>query len=800
MKRPLVSSMALWPLVGAANLYSLQTKDVGSSYASSIFYDDQFDRLFVTGGTYGHYFDSQTPNSKPPRKESDCFLGILQLPDGEARTDPQWIRRVTYSTPDVSDACSSLFVSGRGESQRIFLLGHADESAGQLIPHGGRNATVYGNILQVDWKGEAVGGFLVDDEAVNYPISIDGDGEDLFVSSLHSTFAESDAPYLSWEMLEGDIQLDTTTAGGYLPPQYGKDFTVTIKRLSHMTAYEDADPTSETTSDINSTEVTGDPAADQDESGWLAHLNGTDVATLADPREEFSIYSVSLTGGTATVPTTLFQRWSKTLQSNSTIQITSTQYISEHRLVIAGSTKGIGGFFGGRVNQTESLDGFVTVLHPRSRFVENSRRIASDGRDRILGLCHHGETDLYIVGMTDGQLPETASFHGTPRPGYYQAFVQKLDAGTLEVVWSFQLGAINDYDAPQVHGLSCSVTPDGREVYVTGNVKDGSVLSLDGKSPLGTSRSQGFDDVFIAQLEAENGTLLFAHQLGSHEDDRVPSGDAVQCDKLGNAILVVNTDGNFVREKTPYEYGVVRDIAVLFVDRVDGTHKELLAESTLSPPSVFSGTNVANPDLPTESMPPVDQLPGLRPEDMIDQRPNPPVDSGAQPMSSTNRTGYIVAMILLGNVAAIGVSVLICARRQKRREETIVARYLRQLEEGNQGPQDPLCFVDSHSLRKVDKDIAQRRSLERRGDSVSIAESMGFLSGRTLLSRPPEKLSGQRDGLLKLEPIPTSPNTRRSCDPPSFLDDEVELSTNGKEDKTDDCPSTAHSDSDGSLI
>jgi hypothetical protein len=103
----------------------------------------------------------------------------------------------------------------------------------------------------------------------------------------------------------------------------------------------------------------------------------------------------------------------------------------------------------------------------------------------LISVCSAGDSNsgqAYIVGMTEGSLFVNGQAPAVePRPGSYQAFIQKITLDTLNPAWTVQLGGVrpfyNETDLPPLHsqeqilqGVACAVTPDGASVYFAGNV------------------------------------------------------------------------------------------------------------------------------------------------------------------------------------------------------------------------------------------------------------------------------------------------------------------------------------------
>ncbi|KAL9184569.1 hypothetical protein ACHAXT_012539 [Thalassiosira profunda] len=173
------------------------------SYAAAMYHDPTHNLVFVTGSTYGTYFDSSPEELDRDVKgamgmsdleggrdvhhahlpKSDCFLGILKLPrvvdgpevpdghvqgmgnpapwlareaDGESSNQPQLIYARRFGTPQNAEACSSVLMLPqvhdallRSPAQlKLALLGHvtptplsaAEAASSVALPAGASNA------------------------------------------------------------------------------------------------------------------------------------------------------------------------------------------------------------------------------------------------------------------------------------------------------------------------------------------------------------------------------------------------------------------------------------------------------------------------------------------------------------------------------------------------------------------------------------------------------------------------------------------------------------------------------------
>ncbi|CAB9515340.1 expressed unknown protein [Seminavis robusta] len=549
--------------VAAEVVFGLQLNDdAADSYGSSMSYDARTHRLYITGGTYSGYFKTGLSQVDEAAIKSDCFFGVLQLPQ-QVFMSPQWIRRVQIGMPDVTEACSALYVSQNNGD--VYLLGHSTHSASVMAPleaQDSSDATISasrlhtqplsavspppsaaGMIMQLARGATLVGGSLMADDEVQYPIAVQGDpdAKHLFVASIKSLDGRTNPKF---EQLKGQTQalhLDMSTAG-YLPPEYGSNFTIVVQSLIRENNH--------------------------------------------GRESDFDRFNVN-------IQKTLKPNWSREfgLHSPRSLQVAGLLYSTPDLLVVSGSTHRPSRRK--RVNDDlgEDWDGFLLFLHPSTGQQLSSHRVRSipNGDDRILGICKSESNPLliYAVGITDSQIHwfGMTEDYGSQQTGYsdtesfqkgaYRAFILKMDASTMEIMWVSYVDAKYD-DAsqssqpPQVHGMACAVTSDGDDVYMAGTVKQGAIMDVhDTNGAHVEAQSYGGDDIFIAQYETSEGKLNFAKQLGTMYDDSLGQGDSLVTNTNGDAIVLGNTNGSLMRNK---ESPATTDVFVLSLARKRGHH------------------------------------------------------------------------------------------------------------------------------------------------------------------------------------------------------------------------------------
>ena len=513
-----------------------------STYATSLAYDQKSRELIVVGGTYGTYF---APGEKSSNASigmtSDCFVGILHLPhlvteERNFNSDRlSWVRRRQFGSSSVSEFCSGIQV---GEDGNMSVFGHSGDAGllSELIPDEDVHRQRFGMLLEMNDAIDLEGGLVLHDNAEEYPLAMASDDsfQNAYIASIFSE-ASSYNPDMDnltkSRVYRGGEDLATT---GYRPPMYGRDFTLRLQRL-------------ERASSISSTTST---------SKIIGEMTGK----------------------------ALEPRWSREYLATGLrdVQVSSLVYIDPTTLLMAGYTTGSGRAFGFPSNRSStSFGGFVTKIHPESGNVLEATRIEANvdtSNERVLALCNPNNATsnfVYVVGMTDGLFDNTYVTE-VENNGWHRgnsAFLLKMDTETMKIIWSRQLGArfvdgsmgtAGIGDSPQVHGTACVVTPDDEFVYMAGAVKDGAALSLRKDQSF---RSAGADDIFVAQFGTHDGSLHFAKQMGTPEDDYLALGNSLATDEEGNLIVLGNTRGSLYRSKTN---NGISDIFTFSIGREDG--------------------------------------------------------------------------------------------------------------------------------------------------------------------------------------------------------------------------------------
>ncbi|KAG7346527.1 hypothetical protein IV203_005595 [Nitzschia inconspicua] len=503
---------------------------VSSSFATSMIYNEQNHEIAITGATIGNYFqptleEDQINNSTL----SDCFVAILRLPRKDASgqlIDPDqlsWIRRRQYGTSTAHEFCSDLLWNGGN----IVAIGHTAGQQGlltSLLPHGNNRRQVYGTILDLDSAVELQGGMLLHSNQVQFPLAIARDNKDqnsMYVVDLFSEYNKVSVADLDDRELFPER---TLIQDG---PWKDANFAVRVQKIR------------------------------QNQS------RGEEEMTFAS----------------------VWMRQFGTMNQEN-VMVSSLVMIGD-RLVMTGYTAGSSSAFG-ESTHGESPDGsglssvvdsFLSVIDPETGDLWKVLRVKADetANHRTMHLCHQEMTNnvdgsaetvsnVYLVGTTE-LTSQNTDF----------AFVQQVNLATMELGWKQEIrGTLypptdNPEDGAKVHAISCIVTDDGKDVYVAGNVMDGSVLSReDDQRHLRQSNDNrnSSGDIFVARFDALDGTMAYSREIGSDQNDAIAPGKSLATDGDGNLIVLANTMGSLYHQNVSPEGS--SEIIVFSIGRAEG--------------------------------------------------------------------------------------------------------------------------------------------------------------------------------------------------------------------------------------
>jgi hypothetical protein len=263
-------------------------------------------------------------------------------------------------------------------------------------------------------------------------------------------------------------------------------------------------------------------------------------------------------------------------------------------LVVAGSTRALGDGYGPADGDDE--DGYITLLDPATGKLLQNERYGTAEDDVVSGVCDdpNDPTSIYIVGATKGDNDGIQDDELDITPGSLQGFISKINMATLYERWTVQWGAQNADLVTSNYALGCHV--EAGVVYVAGVVENNAGM-VQGQDVL---QSQGGDDIWVAQLVGDDGTVNWIEQVGTPGDDHLARGGGITSDKRGNAIVFGDTTGALYRER---DTNSLSDLFVMTLDHEDGHYA--MTGAAVSPPAARDPAPApTNPDSsPTEPAP-----------------------------------------------------------------------------------------------------------------------------------------------------------------------------------------------------
>jgi len=430
--------------------------------------------------------------------------------------------------------------------------------------------------------GALLGGTTLDSSPIIYPTSITQNERipnELYVVSMHSDDTTNEEggeeegeemlnpeykAEIAFEVVNGELKerADVTLGGAGLGqgselvgggvPKYGTNFYVNVQQVS-ITPYEE----------LMNIEPTQDEHIKQTmKLGWSFGFKLNDAE---DVRPSFIKYIKGRT-------------------------------VDEDLLLLGGTTRKLNDSLG-----DVEYDGFITKLtpppptpvedvtsgstveeamlhqtedqHPTKRIDSTTGRdetvtgICLPPPDPISGLVKHA----YIVGSTSSN--DEASL----------AYLLKIQLHDLSTVWKQRIPSIHPagLKGGDVLGEGCSVSPNGKFVYLSGTIDGGSALdtrilpnSSDKEKkkivPVG-----GKSDVFVVSFDTDFGSVQWAKQLGTVYEDKLARGGGIECDNEGNVIIMGNTRGGLQRyrpERSDPNVRLASDIFIMSLSREDGEY------------------------------------------------------------------------------------------------------------------------------------------------------------------------------------------------------------------------------------
>ena len=227
-----------------------------------------------------------------------------------------------------------------------------------------------------------------------------------------------------------------------------------------------------------------------------------------------------------------------------------------------------------------SSDVFVTKLNATGSGLVYSTYLGGSGGDYGLGIAADSAGNAYVVGDTNSTNFPTASPFQAAIGGSYDAFVTKLNATGLALVYSTYLGGnINDVAA----GIAVD---SAGNAYVTGYTAS---TNFPTASPFQAAIG-GASDAFVTKLNATGLVLLYSTYLGGSSDD-VAAGIAV--DSAGNAYVAGSAGSTNFPTTSSFQAASGGGVNDAFVTKLNATGSALAYSTYLGGNSYDSAYGIA---------------------------------------------------------------------------------------------------------------------------------------------------------------------------------------------------------------
>jgi len=227
-------------------------------------------------------------------------------------------------------------------------------------------------------------------------------------------------------------------------------------------------------------------------------------------------------------------------------------------------------------------DAFVAKIDADGSALVYSTYLGGNSDDSGYGIAVDGSGNAYITGFTVSDNFPTKNPIQASKAGYQDAFIAKIDADGSALVYSTYLGG-SDRDSG--HGIAV----DGSgNAYITGyTVSD----NFPTKNPIQASYA-GYDDAFVAKIDADGSALVYSTYLGGNSDD---SGYGIAVDGSGNAYITGDTDSDSFPTKNPIQASKAgyRDA---FVAKINAAGSALVYSTYLGGNSYDFGHGIAVDD------------------------------------------------------------------------------------------------------------------------------------------------------------------------------------------------------------
>jgi Beta-propeller repeat len=179
-------------------------------------------------------------------------------------------------------------------------------------------------------------------------------------------------------------------------------------------------------------------------------------------------------------------------------------------------------------------EAFVTKLNPAGSSLVYSTYLGGTDRDQAFAIALDSSGNAYVTGETfSTDFPITSGAFQTILPGFFNAFVTKLNSTGSALIYSTYLGGSSSgFGAGRDEGLGIAVDPSGN-AYVTGQTN-----AIDFPTTIGAFQPTPVGSAFVTKLNRTASALIYSTYLGG---TRGESGRSVAVDSAGNAYITGGT-------------------------------------------------------------------------------------------------------------------------------------------------------------------------------------------------------------------------------------------------------------------
>lgn len=517
------------------NIIALQIgPDVGPSYAGGMDYDPSSNSLYLTGATYGAF----SGPGVVPAKTSSCFFSRIDLPNLDV------MQRDKYGSSSHHDGCTAIAANPFNGQRNAIVIG-ATEYGGLLTELAERGSQQHGFAIDLVFqhKFEFVGGAIVGNHPVTYPVALVADEENFWTLSMVSENTKINPDY---SKVKRDEYPNFTNGG---VDKYGKSYSMSIESFKYIRS-GDGDPFAQ-------------GAAKNFDSEWsVTHPIGDNEGMLVSGMISVGDF-----------------------------------------LLVVGTVRNEG-ILDGFITKVKREDGSVDESGQNGTSIQYVE--ANDESDSwVMNACvDEKDSDyFYIVGATQSVWDGNKKLPRNPNKRPVHAFAAKIKLTELSLEWLVRLEIDDRKGQTAAAAYGCDVFSTEHLLYVVGTVEDGARMSDAQSSPGVPGLSAGGDDIFVAQISTLNGQLRWLRQTGSNGDDRVARGGGIKADNNGNAIVFGDTTGDFFRIRNNGADKKERnsDLFVMLFDKHYGVHQPPLNGPKIKSnggPSEFFNKYTKNPKTP----------------------------------------------------------------------------------------------------------------------------------------------------------------------------------------------------------